>query len=266
MTSVTTKRYMPGAEPFELAGGTSGVLLLHGFSGSCFEVRELGLLLQRAGFGVLGPALAGHGTHPDDLHGVSANDFFALAEEAYQAARARFKRLYIVGQSMGGTLGLHLAAKHPLEGLVTIAAPVYMAYPVQQGIPIAHRFSPWRNVISNFSAWRGEVVGYRTTPTSSLVTFLQVLELVRQELPAVRAPLLALHSVRDETVPSGNAAYITARVASKVRRRRLYRTGRHLMTVPPQLALIAPDLIAFLHELEGAAAASDGATKGAPRP
>ncbi|MDQ6824934.1 MAG: alpha/beta fold hydrolase [Candidatus Eremiobacteraeota bacterium] len=264
MSSNKTKKYMQGAEPFEFAGGDSGVLLMHGFSGSCFEVRELGALLKREGYGVLAPVLAGHGTHPDDLSAINSTDFFSMAEDVYRQARSRYAKLYIVGQSMGGTLGLHLAAHHPVDGIVTIAAPVYMAIPIERGIPLAHRWSPWRNVVSNFSAWRGEVVGYRTTPTSSLLVFLEVLEYVRKELPAVRAPLLALHSTRDETVPASNADYIVSHVSSDIRRSRVYPAGRHLMTVPPQLAIIAPDVLGFLRELEsGSAAPSREASKGA---
>src|SRR6202165_1875860 len=100
MSSNKTNKYMQGAEPFEFAGGDSGVLLMHGFSGSCFEVRELGALLQREGYGVLAPALAGHGTHPDDLSAINSADFFSMAEDVYRQARRRYPKTHLVRQSM----------------------------------------------------------------------------------------------------------------------------------------------------------------------
>jgi carboxylesterase len=195
------RAYLPGAEPFALEGGKSGVLLFHGFSGSCFEVRALAGELNAAGFGVLAPALAGHGTVPDDLAGITCDEFFAHAEEAYRHAARRHRRLAVVGLSMGGTLGLHVAARYPIAGLVTISTPVFMSRLVSVSVPLANRFIPQRRVISNYAAWRNEVVGYRTTPVSSLAVFLEVLNRVRRELSYVSQPLLAIHSANDTTVP-----------------------------------------------------------------
>ncbi|MDQ6780890.1 MAG: alpha/beta fold hydrolase [Candidatus Eremiobacteraeota bacterium] len=264
MTHITTPQYMPGAEPFQLdAAGATGVLLLHGFSGSCAEVRPLGEMLHNAGYSVVAPALAGHGTHPDDLLPIAAQHFFEEAEAAYALARSRWQRVYLVGLSLGGTLALHVAARHAVAGIVTIASPVYMRRHIKRGIPFAHRWSPWRRVVSNLAAWRGEVVGYRTTPTSSLLVFLEVLEQVRAELPAVRAPLLALHGRKDDTVPASNAEFIVQHVGSPMRRSRLYPSGRHLLCLPPGLAQITPDILAFLHELGGPDVASPPTTEGA---
>ena len=236
-----TVEYMAGAEPFERAGDDSGVLLLHGFSGSCSEVRGLGAMLHAGGFGVSAPALAGHGTTPQDLAQVSRDDFFAGAEAAYLAAVKRFARVYVVGLSMGGTLGLHLAARHRLDGLATISAPVFMSRSVS-----------WsgRNVISNYAAWRGEVVGYRYTPWSSIGVFLDVLAMVKRELPRVEAPLLVLHSTGDQTVPVDNAAFISAHVASAHKVVRVYNGGRHLLTLPPHLEAVGSDVLGFLRARE----------------
>ncbi len=254
---------MPGAEPFELAGAETGVLLLHGFSGSCSEIRELGSTLHAAGFGVYAPALAGHGTSPDDLTRVHRDDFFASAEAAYREASKRHERVYVVGLSLGGTLALYLAAHHSLHGVVTISAPVFMSPFVSLGIPLATRWMPQRNVISNYAAWRGEVVGYRTTPLSSLGVFLNVLAVVRGELPLVRAPLLVLHSTADRTVPPANASYILSRVSSADKAIRVYPGGRHLLTLSPHLAAVGADVVRFLHAREapygaGAPARSEG--------
>jgi carboxylesterase len=240
--------YLPGAEPFVLEGGESGVLLFHGFSGSCFEVRALGGELNAAGFGVLAPALAGHGTSPEDLAGVTCDDFFAHAEEAYRQAAWRHRRLAIVGLSMGGTLGLHIAARYAIAGLVTISTPVFMSRLVSVSVPLANRFMPQRRVISNYAAWRNEVVGYRTTPVSSLAVFLEVLKRVRRELSYVSRPLLVIHSANDTTVPVANAPFIVAHVASRTKEVRIYPGGRHLLTLPPYLQSIAPPIIDFVRQ------------------
>jgi len=242
--------FMPGAEPFELAGADAGVLLLHGFSGSCSEIRGLGRALGDAGYGVVAPVLAGHGTSPADLERVTAADFFASADAAYREVRKRYARVYVVGLSMGGALALHLAARNPLEGLVTISTPVFMSPMVALSVPFAMRFMPQRSVISNYAAWRGEVVGYRTTPISALSVFLDVIGAVKEDLPRVRAPLLVLHSTGDKTVPVANAAYIASRVGSEHTAKRVYRGGRHLLTLPPHLDTVQMDVVRFLHSRE----------------
>jgi carboxylesterase len=257
--------YMPGAEPFELSGADAGVLLLHGFSGSCSEIRALGRTLNEAGYGVSAPALAGHGTSPSDLINVRPDDFFAGADAAYHELRRRFARVYVVGLSLGGTLGLHLATRYPFEGLVTISTPVFMSPLVSWSVPFAKRWMPERNVISNYAAWRGEVVGYRTTPFSSIGVFMDVLALVKKELPRVEVPLLLLHSTGDRTAPVANAPYIASRVSSAHKTVRVYSGGRHLLTLPPYLSAVQMDVVRFLHAQEapyvtGSRATSKGAS------
>ena len=109
---------------------------------------------------------------------------------------------------------------------------------------------PKRHVISNYAAWRGEVVGYRTTPISSLRVFLEVVASVRADLPRVTTPLLVVHSTGDMTVPVANAPYIAAHVASETRAMRIYHGGRHLLTLPPHLDDVQRDVVRFLHARE----------------
>jgi carboxylesterase len=256
--------FLPGAEPFTLgSGGSAGVLLLHGFSGSVSEIRALGHDLHAAGFGVVAPTLAGHGTTPQDLTRITRDDFLTSAEDAFRTAAERFARVYVVGLSMGGTLGLHLAARHDVSALVTVSAPVFMGRLVSLSVPIAMRWAPRRNVISNYAAWRGEVVGYKTTPLSSLGAFLDVLKIVRRELPRVDTPLLIIHSTGDQTVPAGNAQFIAAHVKSRVKHVRMYQGGRHLLTLPPHLPRVSNDVVEFLRAREANSVAPAAApTKG----
>ena len=46
----------------DFPGGNHSILLIHGLTGSPFEMKYLARQLNKAGFGVKGPYLKGHGT------------------------------------------------------------------------------------------------------------------------------------------------------------------------------------------------------------
>ncbi|RYG65174.1 esterase, partial [bacterium] len=59
---------MTAADPFDLVGNDDiGVVLVHGFTGTPYEVRYLGDRLVEAGYTVRGLRLPGHGTSIADL-------------------------------------------------------------------------------------------------------------------------------------------------------------------------------------------------------
>ena len=58
--------------PFILEGGTVGVLLIHGFTGSPTEMRLVGEYLNQHKITVSAPCLPGHGTTLDDLNQVGS--------------------------------------------------------------------------------------------------------------------------------------------------------------------------------------------------
>nr|MBA3820853.1 alpha/beta fold hydrolase [Deltaproteobacteria bacterium] len=118
------------AEPFELGGALGGeaevgVVLVHGFTGTPYEVRYLGEQLARAGYAVRGPRLPGHGTRVEDLDVTTWSDWVAEVDRAVEALRRRCDRVAVIGQSLGGLLALHHASRHPeLPCVGSLAAPL----------------------------------------------------------------------------------------------------------------------------------------------
>ena len=51
----------PAGQPFFYEGNDTGVLLIHGFTGTCGQMRPLGEALRGAGYTVMAPLLPGHG-------------------------------------------------------------------------------------------------------------------------------------------------------------------------------------------------------------
>src|SRR4051812_37684120 len=90
----------------EGAGPVRGaVLLLHGFTGSPWEVRPLGESLAARGYHAFAPRLPGHGTSPEAMLYVTHLDWEREAERALHALQ-RFERVFVAGLSMGSLLAL----------------------------------------------------------------------------------------------------------------------------------------------------------------
>ena len=235
--------------PFEQAGSETGILLLHGFSGSPFEVRELGARLHKRGYHVYAPALPGHYGDVRALSHVRPEDYLREAETAFDRVQSRSARVYVIGFSMGGTLALHVAQRRAPAARVTINTPGFMPRHVHHSAAVSrlHQKLP---VPVNPRALLGSHIGYPTVPASALATFLAVLKHVRSGLHDVRCPLLVIHSKRDITVPVANATAIADAVSSADRRVIIVPQGDHLATVSPWLDVIEPHLFEFLERMD----------------
>ena len=92
---------------------TTGVLLIHGYTGSPTEMRWIGDYLHARGLTVSGPLLPGHGTTPEAMNRCRWTDWTGHVEAALADLRTRCARVFVGGLSMGSLLTLYLAAHHP---------------------------------------------------------------------------------------------------------------------------------------------------------
>ena len=71
-------------EPFFCQGSRTGVLVIHGFTGSPHSVHEYGERFAAAGYAVALPLLAGHGQKPEEMEKTRWTEWTADVEKAYQ--------------------------------------------------------------------------------------------------------------------------------------------------------------------------------------
>ena len=99
---------------FELEGdGRKGVLLIHGLTGAPSEMRPVARRLNRAGFIVSAPQLAGHGENEAALLKTSWRDWLGSVRDAYRRLAKQVDEVYVAGICVGGALGLALCAEAP---------------------------------------------------------------------------------------------------------------------------------------------------------
>jgi len=108
---------------FEKAGKT-GVLLIHGFTGSPHDMSYLAGKLHQSGFTVSVPRLPGHGTSHKDFLNCKWQDWLRRSIDSYLDLTLHCDKIHVVGLSMGGLLAAIVAALFKSPKLV-LAAPAF---------------------------------------------------------------------------------------------------------------------------------------------
>ena len=115
-------------QPFFFVGNNGkGVLLVHGWTSTPYEVRRLGEYLHGAGYTVLGVQLTGHGTVPKDLESVKWQQWNQDITAGYEKLKLTCEMVYVGGTSIGASLAMIFAKEQPdIAGLILMATPYKM--------------------------------------------------------------------------------------------------------------------------------------------
>jgi carboxylesterase len=224
----------------------TGVLLVHGITGSPAEMKPLVRKLTAEGFEVACPPLAGHCSSLTELKQTRWTDWYKSLEVALDDLRARCERVFVSGLSMGALLALKLAADHPdlIAGVATLSAtffydgwnvprlrqryllPLVIYSPLRFFLSY-HEPSPYgikddriRTMID--AVYRGqceglpETYGYSEFPGVTIRETFRLIAAAKRELAAIVAPLLIVHSTEDDMASLKNAAFLANGVSSPV--------------------------------------------------
>ncbi|RFU22538.1 alpha/beta hydrolase [Geodermatophilus marinus] len=211
----------PGAEPFSAAGRPAGegtgVLLVHGFTGSPFSMRPWGEHLAAEGFAVRAPLLPGHGTRWQDCNLTTEEDWVRAVSAALDELAAECDRVVVAGLSMGGTLALRLAQLRPdeVEGLVLVNPSLLTERLDAKLLPLLARVTPsWRAIADDIKKPGVTERAYGRLPTRAVLGLRRLWTATRAGLGSVTAPLLVFRSVTDHVVEPASVRVLLAEVGS----------------------------------------------------
>lgn len=214
-------------------GGSTGILLVHGFTGSPAELVLLGEFLNRAGFTVLCVRLAGHGTNERDLVRTTKLDWFRSVLDGYALLREICERVFVAGHSMGALLSLKLSTQRDVAGVVSISAPMFVDeslgaenLPPREECAGLYVLKPHRRLPDVPPAAN---LTYRKMPFVSIHELFELIDETKKLLPRVKVPLLILHGAEDHTAKPSSAEFIAEAVASEVVERVTVPEGGHLL-------------------------------------
>lgn len=236
-----------GAEAFLLKGGSTGILLCHGFLGTPQSVRELGEALGKQGYTVSCPRLPGHGTHFKDLELFSYDDWFGSVEQAYLELKQACTSVFVIGQSMGGTLSLDLASRHPdIQGIASINPaidiPQFETYRSRPAHAYVTEDAP------DIKKADAVEITYGQAPVKAYQQLLSYMDAVRTKLGEVRCPVLCFQSLEDHVVPPGNTDYILGNIASDSKRKYELHHSYHIASMDHEAEYIVEMAVRFVKE------------------
>jgi carboxylesterase len=228
-----------------------GVLLSHGFTGGPASVLPLAKRLAEVGYQVEVPCLSGHGTRWQDMIGVTGEDWIEDLEGPLARLRDRCHALFVIGLSMGGTLALRLAQRHPdLRGVVLVNHALVFNSPL---VPYACflkgllRSTP--AIASDIKDPAVREPAYDRTPTAGVAELFRLAQDARAGLPELRQPLLIFKSREDHVLPLSNAPLTLAEVGSIDKEVVWLENSYHVATMDYDQGLIAERTLTFIQRL-----------------
>lgn len=234
-------KVLPGAEPWAADGDTTGVLFIHGFTGSPQSMRGWAEAIHETGRTVVLPRLPGHGTSVQDLAQHGPEDWVRTAEEALTGLFERCEKVFICGLSMGGTITYDLATRYSerLAGIVVVNGPVYSKDPRAKLAPILGRLNLFIKGPGNDIAAPGtHELAYDKVSTKAAGRLLAWMPQVQRRLGRVTCPALIFTSTQDHIVHPSNGEYIFEHISSRDKEHVILEKSYHVATLDHDKDLI----------------------------
>ncbi|WP_082621763.1 carboxylesterase [Bordetella sp. N] len=225
-------------------GRRRAALLIHGLGGTEYDLGRLRAVLDEQGVDAYVVALPGHGTRPEDLLGLRAEDWLDVVSTEYLRLSAQYKTLHVVGVCLGALLAIEVCKlmEHNKGKLVTLAAPLrldgwsvpwYRAirhvlywipsvarrWRVSEAEPYGIKNERIRRLVRGMLK-RGDAFHYPWVPLASVREADRLRSMAWKGVERLKCPLMIMHATDDE---------LTAPEAARALQRRVKGSTLHLL-------------------------------------
>jgi carboxylesterase len=244
---------------FSLTGAGVSALLIHGLTGTPYEMRYLGERLASRGVRVRGVKLAGHAGMPEELGPVSYDNWYESVVNGLEELRQYGEPIVVVGLSMGAVLSARLAADQgeSVAGLALLAPAFFLPTSTSLALrglrgllgSITERiylFNPGASDIHDAAA-RSIHPNCRLMPLSAPLKLLDLSAIVKPMLSRITQPALVMHARRDHTCPiRKNVDYVMKHLGSAEKRAVELDESYHVITVDSEKERLVDEVGEFV--------------------
>lgn len=280
----------PAKTTFRIAGGRTGVLLIHGLCGTPAEMRFVAMGLARAGYTVHCPTLAGHGGTRADIVATTWHDWLRSAESALEELRQECDTVIVGGLCLGSIVALHLAASHPdkVQGIALFSPTLWVNgwampwYSRLFSLVRSRRIANWMQfpdadslgikcprvrdfVRAALAASDGSALGTVGTPGAMLYEHRRLVSAMKKRIGEIHQPALIVHSREDDYANLKNATYLQTALQGAAELLVLD-DSYHMVTLDRQRHLVVEKTQAFVARILADRASDAAERKPTPLP
>jgi len=252
----THEFFLPGAVA---TGAGVSALLIHGLTGTPYEMRYLGERLAARGVRVRGVKLAGHAGTPEELGAAGYDNWYESVVAGLEELRQFGEPNVVVGQSAGAVLAARLAADQgeAIAGLAMLAPAFFL--PTSTTIMLRGMRGVLGSIVERIyllnpggsdihdAAARSVHPTCRLMPLSAPMKLLDLSAVVKPILARITQPALVMHARRDHTAPMRkNIDYVMRGLGSREKRAVELDESYHVITVDSEKERVAGEVIEFV--------------------
>lgn len=265
---------------FFLKGGEDAVLLIHGITGTPSEMRYLGKALHKAGFTVYCNVLPRHCSTLGELRKVTWQEIADACAADFAFLKQGYRRVFTAGLSMGALMAVHVAYRFPSDvaGIAALAPTLFYdgwalhkgkhlmellwwvpyfrnTMNIREGWPYGLKDETLRENIHRFykdaqaEAFDDKVMlfGSPFFPLACLYQHQRFVRVAKQELPAVKNPVLIIHAREDDMVSLRNARYLFQHIGSTKKDLVILEDSYHMIPIDREKDRVASEIVRFFH-------------------
>lgn len=184
------------------------ILLIHGFAGGSYDYNNLANDLQlHFDFDVYTFTLPGH----DKLiiKDVTREDWIREAEKQTEILiRRGYKKIYVIGHSMGGVIACHIAKKYPQVKKLVIASPAYRYFTFKEDkLDILASLKQTPDLFKDYEP-DNVLSRILKLPVSTTLEFINLVKEHSNDVKDVLCPTLILWGNMDKIVPKEGVMHV----------------------------------------------------------
>lgn len=245
---------------FFFPGEGVSALLVHGLSGTPYEMRWLGEQLAAGGIRVRGVRLNGHAGSPEDLGASTYDNWYESVVQGLEDLRRHSDPNVVVGLSAGAVLAARLAVDQgaAIAGVAMLAPAFFLSWTATVALGAVRKLGKLANhlYLHNDSgsdihdaAARRIHPTARLLPLSAPINLLDLSKMVRRRLERVTQPALMIYSRQDHTCPMGrNRSFVTRHLGTAERREVVLEQSYHVITVDDEKQQVAAEVRTFVEQ------------------
>jgi esterase/lipase len=183
------------------------VLIIHGFAGGTYDEELLFFHLQPyLEFDVYNFTLPGHSTNLDTIS--SYQDWLNSVDDKIETLIAKgYKKIYVIGHSMGGVLASHCAIKYDQVKKLVLVAPAFQYLSMDNGHTLTKAIKYGPDLIKTYEA-REVVSRLLKVSVNQLHEFTELVNVSQKNPGLIKTPTLIIQGLDDNVVPPANSSKI----------------------------------------------------------